>query len=113
MWQGLFQLSLFKSVATLACGGLVFWFASMGVANIECAVAKPPPPTFFPGQPTFDPTGPPTTADGCQTYGSFLLLPANNAPFILGLLAAVAGWLGETAYKEHQAKKEIPRPPPR
>ena len=115
MWQGLFQLGFTKSVATFICGLGVWFLVSLAVADIECVVPKPPPPTLrgLPGAGVDLTPGPPTTSEGCQTYGSFLFLPADNAPWILGLLAGAAGWLGETAWKEHQENKELPRPAPR
>lgn len=106
-WSGLFQFTVTKSVAAVICGGLVFFLVWTGAGDIECITPKAPPRTFIPNQPTFDLTpGPDTTNDGCQTYGTFLGMPANTAPFILGFFAALAGWVGEALYKD--AKESRP-----
>lgn len=99
-WSGLFQFTIAKSIVALVCGVVVCWLVLENAADIECITPKGPPPTFFPNQPTFDLTpGPDTTSDGCKTYGTFLGLPANTAPFILGFIAAAVGWVGEALYK--------------
>jgi hypothetical protein len=104
-WSNFFQLTVGKSVAAAICGVVVWFLVSMGAADVECLVANPPPPTFA-GVPDIDLTpGPPTTAEGCQTYGAFLFMPADSAPFIYGLIAALAGWAGETWYKESRENK--------
>jgi hypothetical protein len=102
-WSGLFQFTITKSIAALACRVAVLFIVLGATGDIECAVPKAPPRTYFPSQPTFDLTiGPDTTSDGCKTYGTFLGMPANTAPFILGFFAGVAGWVGEALYKHNK-----------
>jgi hypothetical protein len=97
--QSAFQAIVTKSVFILVGGGVLAFLGGLMADNVECIT-----PQFINGRPELSGDGRWTTfTDGCTDYGFVLgVFPANNFPWLAGLLGCGLGFLTQLWWENRQ-----------
>jgi hypothetical protein len=98
--SGLFQNLATKSIWMAIAGFGVLFLVGWAVAGTPCEKALGLTETTV---------RPVTTWESCAVYGTFWGMQANEAPFILGALAALLAWPAEMFYENAKEIRENER----